>query len=85
MSERCPIRNKYCLVHDFQHGYEAEELRKGIENIINSIDGNEQIAGDDVIGRFQRLLDRVDARDSLAFCESRPKRRSPTAKKPSAK
>lgn len=51
-------------------GKEAEELRSGIEQLIEE-------NGDGPIGRsavgagdLQRLLDRVDARDSLAHLES---------------
>lgn len=66
-----------CPVHSHQiHGGEAEELRKGIEGLISdsapAVDfcdpngrGCDVIASDDL----QNLLDRVDARDSLAHLE----------------
>jgi phosphopantothenoylcysteine synthetase/decarboxylase len=45
-------------------GREAEELRKGIEKILEEDVGD----GPDRL-ELQRLLDRVDARDSLAYLE----------------
>lgn len=53
---------KRCPVHDGQvHGGEAEELRHGLEHLL---------ANDSVTPRqVQALLDRVDARDSLAHGE----------------
>lgn len=52
-----------CTVHgNVEHGREAEELRSGIEELIRE--------GDQVsVTQLQRLLDEVDARDSLAFSE----------------
>lgn len=56
------------------HGREAEELRAGVEQIINTV---AQVHDDDSLfglGETRRalivLLDRVDARDSLAFREA---------------
>lgn len=52
-----------CPVHDYaEHGREAEELRRCIEAIVE---------GDKPCSRqeLQRVLDTVDARDSLAFIE----------------
>lgn len=56
------------------HGQEAEELRAGVEQILN----NTSDVGDDdapEVLQAQRkallfLLDRIDARDSLAFLEA---------------
>lgn len=66
----CPVRNRPCPEHGFIHGGEAEELRSGIEKLL---------AGVAIVyswrDRLQKLLDTVDARDSLAFCERRPKPR----------
>ncbi len=45
-------------------GREAEELRAGIEAIVDGPSGTESVRG-----ALQALLDRVDARDSLAFLE----------------
>lgn len=69
----CPLYKDFCPDHNFVHGAEAEELRKGVERIINSIDGDERYYGDELVGRFQTLLDRVDARDSLAYREAQDK------------
>lgn len=59
----CTIYDTYCSRHEFHHGAEAEELRSGIEKLIAE--------GDQVCcWQLQRLLDRVDARDSLAYLEA---------------
>ena len=63
---KCTVYSKYCPEHGFFHGAEAEELREGIEKIIDH-EG-------DVRGfkrALQALLDRVDARDSLAYLEAK--------------
>lgn len=54
--------------HGAVHGREAEELRKGIEKVLAQtvVDGT----CPDVLDELQRLLDDVDARDSLAFLEA---------------
>ena len=63
---KCPILSTYCEVHDFTHGAEAEELRKGIEWVLqNTADYDEMSEA------LNALLDRVDARDSLAWIEAR--------------
>lgn len=62
----CQVYKSYCSEHDFVHGAEAEELRKGIEKLLK--DGND---ADDFRRGLRRLLDRVDARDSLAFLEAK--------------
>jgi hypothetical protein len=67
------IEKQGCAVHDGSiHGREAEELRSGIEKIIIA---GETSADDeqatDVYDALITLLDRVDARDSLAFSELR--------------
>lgn len=49
-------------------GHEAEELRAGIEALISKADGTVTVED------LQGLLDRVDARDSLAYLEQRPSR-----------
>jgi len=59
MPKKCVI-GEYCSKHDFIHGAEAEELRSGIERLID----------EGVTERgLRRLLDEVDARDSLAYLE----------------
>jgi hypothetical protein len=55
----CPVHNGSA------HGAEAEELRKGIEGIIGHLPDDSR----DVRGDLIRLLDRVNARDSLAHLE----------------
>ena len=63
-----------CTVHnDSIHGAEAEELRRGLEDILkNEVD--EGLAVGVTVGTIQDLLDRVDARDSLAFLERAERR-----------
>jgi len=56
----CAVYNGWCPVHGFQHGAEAEELREGIESLM------ERFAGSVPNIELQALLDRVDARDSVA-------------------
>lgn len=60
-----------CPVHgDTAHGGEAEELRKGIEKILEcSYDASRELSGDAICEALQKLLDDVDARDSLAWLE----------------
>lgn len=71
----CTVYKTACAVHGFIHGAEASELREGIEKLIeeyNSDDENLSSVADDL----QRLLDRVDARDSVARLEHQlPKRK----------
>lgn len=55
-----------CPVHEGQvHGGEASELRRGVEELLD--EGTGQISR----RALQRLLDQVDARDSLAHEEAR--------------
>lgn len=77
---RCPIRGEYCGEHGFVHGYEAEQLRKGVEILVGEyFNPNAPVDDCEALRReLKALLDRVDARDSLAFVEA-PKR----AKRPS--
>lgn len=65
----------YCTVHgDVRHGKEAEELRAGVETLMEK---SERTRGGGYavnVVDLQRLLARVDARDSLAFVETKPRR-----------
>ena len=60
----CQVYKEECKEHGFVHGAEAEELRKGLEALIE--DHPDRRWTDKV----QNLLDRVDARDSLAYLEA---------------
>lgn len=76
----CPIRDRYCIEHGFVHGKEAEELRAGIERVLAGRDECEdtEVSADVVAVLFaalQDLVDHVDARDSLAWGESRKTKR----------
>lgn len=55
------------------HGQEAEELRAGVEKILQDMSGvrdGESSDLEDFRRSLIRLLDRVDARDSLSFLEA---------------
>ncbi len=59
---QCKCYSSHCAEHGFFHGAEAEELREKFENLIknkNKISANQ----------IQKILDSVDARDSLAYLE----------------
>lgn len=59
----CTIYDTFCFDHRFHHGAEANELREGIEQLLKE---NDDVA----LWQLQKLLDRVDARDSLAYLEA---------------
>lgn len=63
---KCTVYSKYCHDHGFSHGAEAEELREGIENILES-----NPSEDEWEYKLRDLLNEVDARDSLAYLESK--------------
>lgn len=84
LSARCvigvPCEHHYGSVH----GQEAEELRAGVEQIIKNIsDVHDEYNALHVFGEVRKslifLLDRIDARDSLAFCESTDPKPDPDA------
>jgi len=65
-----------CPVHEGQvHGGEAEELRSGIEKVLEGLRGEDPDWGTDTVEqvaqRLERLLDGTDARDSLAHLEAK--------------
>ncbi len=65
MKPPCVI-GKRCERHDFIHGAEAEELREELEKVAETDEEGE--------GNWaRRILDKVDARDSLAYVEVRKK------------
>jgi len=66
---KCPIENVFCEKHGFVHGKEAEELRAGIEIIQQEEYWDVDVQATDVFDALRKLLDRVDARDSLAWRE----------------
>lgn len=65
-ASKCPLYDLHCSEHDFFHGAEASELREGIEALLRDSDAKE---GPDFRRLLQQLLERVDARDSLAYEE----------------
>lgn len=67
----CPVFKRYCSEHGFVHGAEAEELRHGIEKILS-----DACDEDDFRRELRRLLEQVDARDSVAFLEASPRVRA---------
>jgi hypothetical protein len=91
-ARRCTVYKDFCDEHDWVHGAEAEELRTGIEKLITGLQGfadeEDSVSAlqelpDRLVDDLQKLLDRVDARDSLAFLDAekraaRPRKRIPT-------
>ena len=63
---KCTVYGKPCPEHGFFHGAEAEELREGIEAILEH-EGDER----GFKHSLRALLERVDARDSLAYLEAK--------------
>jgi hypothetical protein len=64
MRERACVFGEFCSYHGFVHGAEAEELREKLEKFVGaSTNGGRR--------QVQRILDEVDARDSLAYVEAR--------------
>ena len=62
------VIGRRCREHNGSfHGQEAEELRAGIEKMIHDDSTS--------VWELQALLDRVDARDSLAFLESKDQKK----------
>ncbi len=76
----CTIYSEPCPVHDFVHGAEAEELRSGIEAALLTT-----LTFGDGAAVLQQLLDKVDARDSLAYREAQEPDRVEVRKGPSEK
>ena len=71
-----------CPLHYGQvHGQEASELRKGIE-ILQTTFGSEGWDSASICEKLQEFLDRVDARDSLAFEEKNTNWEDPIATQP---
>lgn len=68
----CPIDGTMCPEHLFEHGKEAEELRAGIEKILAR---PKTLKGEGYRRLLQDLIDKVDARDSLAWVETQPPRK----------
>lgn len=66
--------HRACAIHAGQmHGAEAEELRKGIEEILRPVAvrlSQRDEETQDMVDALRRLLDMVDARDSLAYRET---------------
>ncbi len=71
------IIGKPCKRHGFVHGWEAEELRKGIEDLISHCEDMKWDSGHSrydipvvTVQNLRELLDQVDAQDSLTYLES---------------
>lgn len=69
---KCPVYAVLCQEHGgIVHGMEAEELRAGIEELIagadDSVDEDARVVS---AADLQSLVDKVDARDSLAYREA---------------
>jgi hypothetical protein len=69
MTTRC-VLGEYCRAHGFIHGAEAEELRDRIEKCLDSFSiGDRRGHAAMLSANIRRMLDDVDARDSLAYRE----------------
>ena len=68
----CTMSGGTCPRHSFVHGAEAEELREGLDGLIHDGDDDMYNAREPVVGvsELEKLLERVDARDSLAYLEA---------------
>jgi hypothetical protein len=60
---KCVI-GEYCSRHGFHHGAEAEELRERLEEVLRARKGMVRVS-------LRRVLDEVDARDSVAYVEAK--------------
>lgn len=76
---KCRVYTDICPEHMFVHGAEAEELRSGIEEIVSNIEGrivSDEYCSDGIDAlesirdELQALIDKTDARDSVAFQEA---------------
>ncbi len=69
--QACPVHSDPCPVHGYVHGAEAEELRAGIDGLIATrvLGGGAEEELEIMRSDLIRLLDKVEARDSLAFLE----------------
>jgi len=72
----CPVYREACFDHGFVHGAEAEELREGIEKVLAT--HNYPDDAHSLRCELQAILDRVDARDSLAYREATDRKRRKT-------
>lgn len=66
MKRTCSLVTTACPIHRSVHGAEAEELRAGIEALMPRLP---EMLPIEIKRELQQLLDRVDARDSLAYLE----------------
>jgi hypothetical protein len=66
----CPLL-KYCSLHNFCHGAEAEELREKFTILAESLEArdDETVDADMMALDLRQILDDVDARDSSAYSE----------------
>jgi hypothetical protein len=74
LSESCVVGAPCEKHYEAVHGQEAEELRAGVEQILGNTADVRDAEAAFVLAELRRslifLLDRVDARDSLAFREA---------------
>ena len=73
----CPVYHLPCKTHGYIHGQEAEELRSGLDNILEnlSVEGDEIDINDYYIRvqHLRDLLEETDARDSCGYLEAKRK------------
>lgn len=70
------VLGEACDLHGFVHGGEAEELRSRFTEYAEDIQDKHKVRGKTVSEELISILDEVDARDSVAFLETRAGRAS---------
>ena len=70
---KCYMLDQGCPVHGYIHGKEAEELREGLKKLLDTASGDADEMGVPV-HELEDMLDRIDARDSVAWLEASKKK-----------
>lgn len=70
----CRINGKRCPECEYVHGREAEELRRAVEKYIADLAADTEYEGGIIQWDLRRILDKVDARDALAYVNASGKR-----------
>ena len=71
----CTVHTAPCPEHGFVHGAEANELREAIESILkdfrDTTTGSAEEDLSDILEDLEHLLQKIDARDSVAHLEAK--------------
>ena len=73
--KECTVYKKRCTLHGFIHGGEAEELRQRMEELAVELEEAdpwpiEPVNTEEIAKSIRKILEEVDARDSVAFLEA---------------